>query len=61
MDVKKIWTWIKIIVTLGSILGLIIALLAGYFYYKENILLDEETDSLETLKEEFKTKMDKVK
>jgi len=66
MDAKKIWTWVKIITTILSLLATAGLIIGGYFYFKPSFTEEEEivptgATKLDDFRTEFKTKMDQVK
>lgn len=60
MDVHRVWAWMKVILTVTSLVVLIVLAIGGYFYYKDYTLVEEEVSDLEALKNDFKDQMGKV-
>jgi len=50
----------RVILTITALIVLITLAIGGYFYYKDNVLAEEEINDLEVLKNDFRDKMGKV-
>ena len=59
MDVHKAWAWLKIIMTVISIVMLVVFLVGGYYYFKGSFA-EEEAEDLDKLRTEFKEKIRQV-
>jgi len=60
MEIEKCWTWIKVI---SAIMGILIAIaiaVSCYFMYKESFTIEDETEKLDKIKDDYVQNMNKV-
>lgn len=60
MEIEKCWTWIKVI---SAIMGILIAIaiaVSCYFMYKESFMIEDETEKLDKIKDDYVQNMNKV-